>query len=220
MSAASGARPLWTLYEFFRSLKLALALILILVGLSLIATFIPQGQDPVFYEAQYRGYGGLLVTLGVHRMFTSFLFLLPAGLFFVNLLVCTIHRFITRVQSGARKRYGPDLIHVALLVLMAGAVVTFFGRNEAVVELRVGQSVPVPGGYLLTLDDFIFERYESGLPSDWLSIVTVSRGDEAPGERAVIEVNSPLKVGPLKIYHPSYRLDEAIVLSDADGNRY
>jgi cytochrome c biogenesis protein ResB len=208
------------LYRFFRSLKLALALILILIVLSVVATLIPQGHERAFYLVRYPVFGPVWTGLGFDSMFSSFVFLIPAALFFLNLLTCTVHRFVTRWRMAAKMRFGPDILHVGLLVLLAGALVTFWGRTEEMIRLRVGESTTVPGGFDLTLDDFRFERYEDGSPKDWLSIVTVTREGMQVKQGETIEVNSALRLGNLKLYQSGYGLDEGIVLADPDGNRY
>ena len=219
MSDTPAQGPIRAIYDFFRSLKLAVVLILVLTALSVIATLIPQGRETSFYFVTYPVIGRALLILGFNTMFTSFLFLLPTALFFVNLSVCTIHRLL-KSRSQKRRRHGPDIIHVGLLVLMVGALVTFYGRTEELVQLRIGESAQVPGGYVLTLDDFQFERYEDGSPKDWLSVVTVTRDGQIVEESSVIEVNSYLKLGSLKFYQSTYGLEEGLVLADLEGNRF
>lgn len=220
MSDNSQNGPFAALYRFFRSLKLAVVLILILTTLSVVATLIPQGREQAFYLAQYPMLGALFIGLGFDAMFTSFLFLLPTGLIFTNIAVCAIRRFVTRWKSKAKRRYGPDILHLGLLVLMVGGMITFYGRTEEMIQLRVGQSAEVPGGYIISLDDFRFERYEDGAPKDWLSVVSVTKDGQTVRESAVIEVNSPLKLDNLNFYQSSYSLEEGIVLADLEGNLY
>jgi cytochrome c biogenesis protein len=208
------------LYRFFRSLKFAVVLILILTGLSVIATLIPQGREPSFYFTDYPNFGAVLVILGFDQLFRSFLFLLPTVLFFISLVLCTIHRLVTRLRTGARRRFGPDLIHIGLLVLMIGALVTFFGRTEDVIQLREGDSAEIPGGYVLSLEKFNFDLYEDGSPKDWISVVNVTRDGEVVTESTIVEVNSPLKLGGLKLYQASYGFEEGIVLADLEGRSY
>ena len=47
-------KVLSALYRFFRSVRLAVVLILIIAVLSIVSTLIPQGRDPSFY---FRSYG-------------------------------------------------------------------------------------------------------------------------------------------------------------------
>jgi cytochrome c biogenesis protein ResB len=153
-------------------------------------------------------------------MFTSVPFLLPAVLLFINLGACTVHRLTKRWNAGAKHRHGPDILHLGLLVLMVGGVVTFMGRTEEMVYLREGESAEMPGSYVVTLEEFRFERYEDGTAKDWISVVSVTQNGSTVKSGAEIEVNSSLRVGRLKLYQSGFGLDEGIVLDDQDGNRY
>jgi cytochrome c biogenesis protein ResB len=121
--------------RFFRSVKLAVVLLLIIVILSIMATLIPQTQDPGLY---FHAYPPLLarvvIALGFDDFFRSLLFPVPVGVFFVNLSVCAVDRLVRRSEGRAKRRRGPDLIHVGLLVLIVGAMVSVFFRREATTE--------------------------------------------------------------------------------------
>jgi len=127
------------LYRFFRSVRLAVVLLLVLTLLSLLSTFVPQGRPDQFYTARYSPFvSGLITGSGMGRFFSSILFLAPVFLFTVNLGVCAVDRFVKRTRAGAKKRYGPDFLHVGLLILIAGGIVTSFARQEKVVWMAEG----------------------------------------------------------------------------------
>src|SRR5512135_2449778 len=129
-------------YRLFKSVKLAVALILIIAVLSLLSTLIPQGNQPLYYYESYPPLlGGLIVALGFHTFPRSLLFLVPCLLFFANLCVCSVHRFVGRLRRKARRRYGPDLVHLSLLVLIVGALSSTWGRWEALSFLGKGDPV-------------------------------------------------------------------------------
>ena len=70
------------LYMFFKSVRLAVVLILVITILSLLSTLVPQGADDSFYSSQYpRALYRLITLLDFNRFFSSLLFLVPAGLF-------------------------------------------------------------------------------------------------------------------------------------------
>jgi len=122
------------LYRFFRSVRLAVVLILALTVLSLLSTFVPQGQPDHYYKARYSAFAaGLIAATGMGRFFSSILFLAPAVLFTVSLGVCAADRLVKRARTGAKRRYGPDLIHVGLLILIAGGIATSLARQEKLV---------------------------------------------------------------------------------------
>ncbi|MBI9099640.1 MAG: cytochrome c biogenesis protein ResB [Spirochaetaceae bacterium] len=210
-----------SLYNFFRSLKLAIVLILFITATSIISTLIPQGRGPEFYMENYpRFTAWLIVSSGFGNFFRSFLFLGPSVLFFLNLSTCTFHRLKTRLLKKARKRFGPDILHIGLLVMIIGGVVTAVGREEGFTMLEVGEKINVPGGYVLTLDDFEFLKYENGTPKDWISTVKIMKGEKVLHQAYAIEVNRPLKIGNVKIYQSSYDIQSFLVLTDPDGEMY
>jgi len=221
MSAESS--PGWgvSIYNFFRSLKLAIVLILFITFTSIISTVIPQSRELEFYLGSYSRFTAwLIVTTGFDNFFRSFIFLAPSVLFFLNLSTCTFHRFKNRLVKKARKRFGPDILHIGLLVMIIGGVVTVAGREDGYSMLEVGESVNVPGGYVLTLENFEFLKYENGSPKDWISTVKVLKDEKVIHEAYPIEVNRPLKLGNVKLYQASYDVQSFILISDPDGNMY
>ena len=205
-------------YRLFKSVKLAVALILIIAVLSLLSTLIPQGHQPLYYYESYPPLlGGLIVALGFHTFPRSLLFLVPCLLFFANLCVCTVDRFVGRLRRKARRRYGPDLVHLSLLVLIVGALSSTWGRWEALSFLGKGDPVALPGGYTIKLLDYRYEQYQDGRPKDWVSTVQVERQGKLLIAAYPIEVNRPLRLPRLRVYQASFKRDDTAVLRDRDG---
>jgi len=203
------------LYRFLRSVRLAVVLLLALTALSLLATLVPQGREAAWYLDNYPPLLARLVTaLGYDRFFRSWLFFAPCLLFSLNLAVCTVDRIVVRRRRGARRRYGPDLVHVGLLLLIAGALASGLGRREASFYLGRGDSVELPLGYRLTLLDYVDRRYEDGRPRDWISTVEARRGERLLEASYPIEVNRPLRLGGLKGYQASFRTEHTAWLRD------
>jgi cytochrome c biogenesis protein len=203
------------LYKFLKSVRLAVVLLLVITALSILATLVPQGQDRAFYFHNYPPLLARLITsLGFDGFFKSWLFLVPCVLFFVNLAVCTVDRLVGRLQRKARKRYGPDLIHVGLLLLIVGALLSTWGRQEASFYLGKGDSIDLPLGYRLRLLDYLDERYPDGRPRDWVSTVEASRGERVLQPSFSIEVNRPLRLAGLKIYQSSFKREDTALLRD------
>jgi hypothetical protein len=206
------------IYRFFKSVKLAVVLLLVITALSILATLIPQGQDAAFYFHNYPPVLARLVTaLGLTSFFKSWLFFVPCVLFFVNLAVCAVDRLAGRLQRKARRRFGPDLVHVGLLVLIVGALLSTWGRREGTFYLGKGDSIDLPMGYQLKLLDFVDERYDDGRPRDWVSTVEARRGDQVLAASYPIEVNRPLRLRGLKIYQTNFTREEVARLRDLDG---
>jgi cytochrome c biogenesis protein len=120
VSEITGAQPvpqngtklsLKKIWQFFASLKLAIVLILVLVGLSLIGTFVIQvpaeySADPQDYlwwldniaQAQTGAWYPLLRLLGFFNLFHSVWFILTGLLLVLNIIVCSLNR-LNQVKS-------------------------------------------------------------------------------------------------------------------------
>jgi len=209
---------LLALYNFFRSIRLAVVLILIIAGLSILSTLIPQGKDTAFYFHTYGAFWAqVILRLRFNEFFRSLLFLIPVGLFFINLSVCAADRLVNRERRKARRRHGPDLIHIGLLLLIIGAMFSVFGRREGLVYMGEGDEIRLPGEYTLRLLDYRYEEYENGRPKDWISTVEVSRDGEVLIASFPIEVNKPLKIGGINVYQTSFAREDRATLTDAQG---
>jgi cytochrome c biogenesis protein len=207
-------------YDFFRSIKLALVLLIIIAVLSALSTFVPQGEAPGFYANSYSSFfAHLILSIGFHHFFRSALFLIPAGLFFANLAVCMADRMVRRARRGGPKRFGPDLIHLGILILMVGGIISLIGKREGYIYLSEGEYAELPDGYQLFLDSFEHTTYEDGRPKEYVSSVEVVYGDERVGSYE-IRVNNPLRVGKLKIYQDSYSSTTTLLLKDEDDGHY
>ncbi len=209
------------LYRFFRSVRLAVVLLLTLTVLSILSTLVPQGQPEDYYRAAYPpGLAALVLGLRFHRFFTTALFIAPVLLFIGNLGTCTVDRLVRRARGRAAHRHGPDLVHIALLVLTIGGVTSLFVRREKYFTMGVGDTVEITGGYRMELLSFEFQRYEGGRPKDWISRVRVRRGGTTLRDDYHIEVNRPLRLGLLRVYQSSYDTEGRVLLSDPQGGRY
>ncbi len=219
--------PIVKFYRFFKSVKLALALIGYLVVTSIIASLIPQGREMGFYAHEFSApIYKLIITLNLNNFFRSILFLLPLGVFTINLVVCTTDRLLTRIRNHAPLRLGPDIIHIGLLVLIIAGLITLFQRREGFVFLSPGDSVELPNGYELTLKEFVFEVYPDQRPKRWISKVEIVK--RKPQEKnqntsheprmAIIEVNRPLTLGGLNIFQYSYKDISTLTLKNTSGS--
>jgi hypothetical protein len=188
-----------SLYKLLRSVKLAVVLIVIITIMSILATFLPK-LLPDFFR--------------------SVVFLAPCALFFVNLSVCAVDRFARRVRSRAKPRYGPDIVHIGLLILIIGGLVTVLGRKESMVYLGKGDVAELPGGYELQLTDYAFEKYPDGRPRDWVSTVKVRRAGIVMLDAFAIEVNRPLAVAGIKVYQTDFGREDLAELSDEAGQTF
>lgn len=189
------------------SLHLTVTVLTALILLTIPATLIPQGGAPLFYHTRYPGPAGyLIVALGYHRFFTSPLFLVPLGIFWLNLFSCTLKRFRRQLRLKFRGRYGPDILHTGLLLLILAAAVSAGTRQEGFLFLKEGEAMRLPDGSYLILEEFIYETYPDGRPKHWESRGILSLEPAArEGTPFRIAVNNPLRTGKLVFYQSSYR---------------
>jgi cytochrome c biogenesis protein ResB len=204
--------------RFFRSVRLAIVLILVIVALSIISTLVPQGREEAFYKESYApAVSQLILASRMDRFFSSVLFLLPVALFTINLGVCAVDRLVKRRRARAPRRYGPDLIHLGLLLLIAGGILTTALRREKLVWLGVGDTADLNGGYSISLQSFQYQKYENGSPKDWISTVSVQRDGRVQNPSFRIEVNRPLRLGRLRLYQSSFTTEGVAHLKDTAG---
>ncbi|MGD0781801.1 MAG: cytochrome c biogenesis protein ResB [Candidatus Aminicenantales bacterium] len=114
----------------------------------------------------------------------------------------------SRVSLLARKRiagiFGSDVVHLGLLVVVAGGVISGFASNHQNLEMREGQVVSIPAtDFSLRLDKFSTLNYPDGSVKTWISDVTVLEGDRTVLTRSV-EVNHPLHYKRFNFYQASY----------------
>jgi len=131
-----------------------------------------------------------------------------------------------RLAVVAQKRrlgwFGSDTVHVGLLIILAGGVVSGLSGRRAELDLRVGQTADVPhAAFQVRLDRFETEYYPQGGVKDWKSTVTVIE-NAAPVLTRVVEVNHPLTYKRFSFYQTSYGWDwenprlEIVVKKPAD----
>jgi len=201
-----------------KSIRLAIALIAYLAVSGLLATLVPQGREDAFYFGAYpKILAEIVVQTGFSRFFSSILFMLPAFAFFANLLACTVDRFLKQLRAKGKRRHGPDMLHLGLLLLVVGSVLSFSGRQEGGVSLAVGDGVELPDGRVIKLTAFEYLKYDDGRPKDWISTVSVLNGEKAEIEGFSIRVNHPLKLGGLSIYQVSHSVERVLALRDPEG---
>ncbi len=250
------------------SVKLTLALIILIAAASIIGTLIPQGRGGEFYAAKYGGLSPLLVRLQLTDLYHSVWYLGLLALFALNTAVCTLTRlppkwkrvFNPRITSDedslrafdpkarwgssavpgdteisveealrrrgyrirsyrdgdrlhllARKRvagrFGPDIVHSGLLVILAGGILSGLGGFRTEVALSEGETAPIPrAAFSLRLEEFTTEFHADGSVKDWKSTLTILEGGDAAATKTV-EVNHPLTHRGFSFYQMSYGYD-------------
>jgi cytochrome c biogenesis protein ResB len=204
-------------YRFLKSVRLAVVLILVITALALLATFLPQNRPADWYRAHYGApVAAVVLALRLDRFFSrSPVFLVPVLLFALNLGTCAVDRVVTRQRHRAPRRYGPDLIHVGLLVLIGAGLVTAGGRAEENWRLAAGEEAAISPAYTVHLLSLDFQKYDNGMPKEWTSTVRVSRAGVVVNPSFAIEVNHPLRLKGLSVYQSDW--GEVIDLTDERG---
>jgi cytochrome c biogenesis protein ResB len=205
--------------RFLKSFKFSIILIITLITICIVATLIPQGNDPKFYMMKYgTTVGHWLIRLHLDRIFRSAFFLVPTVLFFFNLLFCTVSRLRSEIKRN-KFSLGPDFIHVGVLLLIIAGMLTLFYRQEGFDDVREGGDLQIGKDITLTLDSFEFHQYPNGAPKDWVSHVTVRKGKKVI-KKGSIEVNHPLRIGEYLVYQKTYDRVTRILMKDKEEKVY
>jgi cytochrome c biogenesis protein len=124
-----------------------------------------------------------------------------------------IHEHSAAGRHGliARKRtlglFGSDVVHLGLLVILAGGIISGLAGRRGSLSLTEGQTAAVPGAHFsVRLDKFITEYYPGGSVKDWKSELTVIEEDREPFQKT-IEVNHPLSHRGFVLYQSGYGWD-------------
>ena len=220
------------LWSLLTSLTLAVVLICLLAALAVVGALLPQGMDRDFYlkawtPAAYEALHGA----GLLNIYHGPVFLVPAALFALNLLCCSIKllkRFLPEGLTG--RNVVSALYHLAMLAMFVGFATTFlfsyggdlvikpgetvrvdFKRGEtnwARLAPRLGLAAPADekSAYELRLNSFETTYVEKGgkvFVKDWLSDVAVLE-DGMVVRAKHVQVNDPLVWRGVKFYQASY----------------
>ena len=139
------------------------------------------------------------------------------SVFYLLQLVMVIQFIVIgiRMQLWKQRKYGICLLHVSLIVILTGALVTNLFGFEGIVHIREGETTSqlhstdgtreLP--FTLRLDDFKLLRYPgSHSPSSFESFLTISSGGESRAEH--IYMNKVIYEQGYRIYQSSYDSDE------------
>ncbi len=116
-----------------------------------------------------------------------------------------------KVYFTARKRilgtFGSDVVHLGLLVILSGGIISGLGGFRKNLTLSEGQIVPVPrADFKIRLEKFETEYYPNGSIKDWKSTLTVLEKENSLLTKT-IEVNHPLSYKGYVFYQSSYGWD-------------
>ena len=89
-----------SILKFLTSLKLAIALLILIIGASILGTLIPQGRTASEYAARYGSFSAILQALQLTGLYHSFWYLALLFVFGLNLLICTLTRFPPKIRRA------------------------------------------------------------------------------------------------------------------------
>jgi cytochrome c biogenesis protein len=116
-------------------------------------------------------------------------------------------RALLRARKHTLGLFGSDIVHLGVLVILAGGIVSGLGKYRSDVSVSEGQTVPVPSRAIsLRLDKFETDYYPAGAVKAWKSTVTVFEGG-APRLTRTIAVNHPMSYKGVVFYQSSYGWD-------------
>jgi len=114
-------------------------------------------------------------------------------------------------ERGRLRPLGPYVVHLALLVILTGALLGKFLGVEGRLTLREGESsqrfisegTERPLDFQMRLDRFLVLYYPDGTPREFRSDLTLAKPGNSP-EQAVCRVNDPVTFGGFTFYQSSY----------------
>lgn len=127
-------------------------------------------------------------------------------------------RFRIRESSGkdglyllARKKtggfFGSDVVHLGLLIILAGGIISGLGRKESYLQLSEGDVRSVrSAGFDIRLGKFEIELYDNGQVKDWKSTLTILENGKEQ-QTKIVEVNHPLSYKGFMFYQSSWGWD-------------
>ena len=114
-----------------------------------------------------------------------------------------------RVHLLGRKKvwglFGSDIVHVGLLIILAGGIISGATSIRADIDLAEGQTKSAPkADFAVRLDKFTTEYYPDGSVKAWKSDLTVLDAGGKPVLSQTVAVNHPLTYKGYSFYQTSY----------------
>ena len=112
------------------------------------------------------------------------------------------HKFYT--WKGKIGRFGPEVIHVAILTILAGAIIGSIWGYRDFRTVNEGGSFSVPDSpYNVRLDNFWVDYYETGQVKQYYSMLAILKDGEEVHKKK-IWVNEPMHYDGIRYYQASY----------------
>ncbi len=92
-------------FNYLRSMRFGILLLLLIAACSVAGTLIPQGREVAWYAQNYGAGHGVILLLGLNRIFQSWYFIALMALLCLNLTLCSLLRVRALAKSG---RFGGE----------------------------------------------------------------------------------------------------------------
>lgn len=151
---------------------------------------------------------------------------LLAALFAVNLTLCTVGRLRWAMEKSDGKlkvaAWGSPILHVGLIVIMAGSFLSWLVGRETYYEIPVGETAQVAGasGTIdMTIDDFRVDYYEDDVSArQYTTDMTLTKRDGA-SKKAQAFVNGGVRFDGVSIIQQAYGWNSKVTLSTSKASR-
>ncbi len=193
------------LVSWLSSMKFAVYLLILVGAVSALGTIIPQGQPPAFYLRTYGdGIGTVINFLSLNDLYHIWWFYALMLILGAAIMVCSLQRLR---HARSLITVGSLVFHLAIVVILAGAVWSLGYSRSAMVDLAEQQTVALAdyglGSGQLTLNSFAIDYYPDLQPRQYTSDIGLT-GYEQRNYYQTINVNNPLRAGNLKIYQSNW----------------
>ena len=103
-------------FNFLRSMRFGILLLVLIAALSVVGTVIPQGREISWYAQTYQSFHGTILLLRLNHVFESWYFITLLALLCLNLTLCSILRIrsVVRAAKGESERAArvPDTVRL------------------------------------------------------------------------------------------------------------
>ncbi len=186
-------------------MQFAIYLLMLVGAVTALGTIIPQGEAPAFYLRYYGdGMGAFINLLSLGNLYHAWWFLLLMSVLSLAILVCAFQR-LRRVRSTTTA--GSLVFHLAIVIILAGAVWSLGYAHSAMIDVAEGQAVDLAdygfGEGQLMLNSFTIDYYPDFQPRQYTSGISLKGFDQQDYDLK-INVNNPLRADNLKIYQSNW----------------
>lgn len=208
-------------WDFFSSNFTAVVLLVLLAGISILGTVIPQKQPPEVYAKLFgEVFSGLFYFLGLTNLYASPVFIFISILLGISLLVCSSNRLLSAVQ-GKLDLYlwGSFLAHISVLIIYLGVIYGSQAGFSTDANILKGEAYFEPHEkFSVRLNDFNARFDAEGRPLNFTSDLSVIE-DGKEILRKTIFVNKPLAYKGVKFYQSNYGLQGEFEISGPGGKK-